>query len=404
MKHPGLFYLARRNVRRRELGTIVTIVAMIAIIGTLFATEVFVQGIAHAVEVGTERLGADMIIVPLGSGRSAQAYLLTGQASSFYMNDSVLQQVRALPEVEKASPQIFLTTLQYSPCCVTGNLQVVGIDPSTDFTITPWLATPLRRPLNSSEGIIGNQVYFVFGLIQPYFFGSTYTIVGQLERMELGLDNSFFISIDAAREIIQANNAGLLPRKLLINVGANQISDVVVKLKPGTDLVLAANHVRNTIRGVDVVTTSDMTRTVQSQLMELTQTVYVAAGASWMISALMIAAIFSMSVNERSHEIGLLRALGSTRRFILALITLEGIMLTLIGGVLGITTGLIIVYDYGSFTSNIMQLTFDWPSISQIAVLVAECIAISTAIGILASAYPAYKSSRMEPYAAIRQE
>ena len=328
----------------------------------------------------------------------------TGQANSFYMNDSVLQQVRALPEVEKASPQIFLTTLQYAPCCVTGNLQVVGIDPSTDFTITPWLTTPLRKPLNSSEGIIGNQVYFVFGLIQPYFFGKTYTIVGQLERMELGLDNSFFISIDAARDIIQANNKGLLPRKLPIDVGVNQISDVVVKLKPGTDLVLAANHVKNSIRGVDVVTTSDMTRTVQSQLTGLIQSIYIAAGATWMITVVMIAAIFSMSVNERSREIGLLRALGSTRRFVLALITLEGTMLTIIGGVLGIITGWIIIYDFGSFTSDAMQLTFDWPSISQIVILIVECIAISTAIGVLASAYPAYKSSRMEPYAAIRQE
>ena len=118
----------------------------------------------------------------------------------------------------------------------------------------------------------------------------------------------------------------------------------------------------------------------------------------------MVAAVFSMSVNERNREIGLLRALGSTRRFVLALITLEGTMLTLFGGVLGIITGWIIIYDFGSFTSNFMQLTFDWPSISQIAVLVAECIAICTAIGVLASAYPAYKSSRMEPYAAMRQE
>jgi len=404
MKHPGLFYLARQNIRRRVFRTIITIVAMVAIIGTLFASQVFVQGITGVVEVGTERLGADMIIVPLGSGRSAQAYLLTGQANSFYMNDSVLQQVRALPEVQEASPQIFLTTLQYAPCCVTGNLQVVGIDFPTDFTITPWLTTPLRRPLTASEGIIGSQVFFVFGAIQPYFFGKTYTIVGQLERMELGLDNSFFISLDAAREIIRANNMGLLPRKLPITVGENQISDVVVKLKPGTDLVLAANHVKNSIRGVDVVTTSDMTRTVQNELTGLIQSIYIAAGASWIITVVLVGAIFSMSVNERSREIGLLRALGSTRRFVLSLITLEGTMLTIIGGVLGIIAGWIIIYDFGSFTSYVMQLTFDWPSVPQIAILIVESIAIATAIGVLASAYPAYKSSRMEPYAAIRQE
>ncbi len=118
----------------------------------------------------------------------------------------------------------------------------------------------------------------------------------------------------------------------------------------------------------------------------------------------MVAAIFSMSVNERVREIGLLRALGSTRRFVLALITLEGTLLTIIGGVLGIIIGCIGIFDFSSFASNAIQLTFDWPSVPQIAILILESIAIATAIGLLASAYPAYTSSRMEPYAAIRQE
>jgi len=404
MRHPGLLYLARQNLKRRLFRTVITSVAMVAIIGTLFATQIFVQGVAGAVQVGTERLGADMVVVPKGSAQSAQTYLLTGQPSEFYMNDSVLQQVRALPEVEMASPQIFLTTLQYAPCCFTGNLQVVGIDPSTDFTITPWLTTPLSGPLTSSEGIIGNRVYFVFGQIQPFFFGKTYTIVGQLQRIDLGLDDSFFISIDAARDIIRANNEGLLPRKLLINVGVNQISDVVVKLKPGADLLQAANDVKKSIPGVDVVTTSDMTRAVQSELTGLIQSIYIAAGSSWVITAVMVSAVFSMSVNERVREIGLLRALGSTRRFVLALITLEGTLLTLLGGVLGVITGWMVIFDFGSFASNAMQLTFDWPSVPQIVSLTVESIAIATAIGLVASAYPAYKSSRMEPYAAIRQE
>ncbi len=404
MKHPGLFYLASQNIKRRRFRTVITSVAMIAIIGTLFATQIFVQGVAQDVEIGTERLGADLVVVPIGSARSAQTYLLTGQASSFYMNDSVLEQVRALPEVEKASPQIFLTTLRYAPCCFTGNLQVVGIDPSTDFTIMPWLSTPLSAPLNSSEGIIGSRVYYVFGRIQPYFFGRTFTIVGQLERIDLGLDDSFFISIDAARSIIRANSEGLLPRRLPIDVGVNQISDVVVKLKPGVDLLQAANDVKKRIRGVDVVTTSDMARTVQDQLAGLIESIYVAGASSWIVTSVMVAAIFSMSVNERVREIGLLRALGSTRRFVLALIALEGTVLTTIGGVLGVITGWAIIFDYGSFASNAMQVTFDWPSISQIVLLTVQSIAIASAIGLLASAYPAYKSSRMEPYAAIRQE
>jgi len=52
MTHRGLIYLAIRNIKRRRFRTIVISLAMAVIIGTLFTTQVFVQGVASAVEVG----------------------------------------------------------------------------------------------------------------------------------------------------------------------------------------------------------------------------------------------------------------------------------------------------------------------------------------------------------------
>ena len=384
--------------------TTVTILCVMVMIGTLVATQIFTQGVGYSLQLGTDRLGGDLLVVPVGTQDSAETYLITGQPQSFYMNASVLQEVEAIPDVEAASPQIFLTSLQNASCCSTGNLQIVGIDPTTDFTVLPWLSHTLAHTLANNEGVEGSQVYTSFGTLQPAFFGRNFTIVGALVPTDLGLDNSFFITISAAESIIAANNAGLLPHKLPITIAPNQISDVVVKLKPGANVAYVANDIVATIPGVQVVTASDMTITVKSELSGLLQTAYIFGAAVWAIAALMIGAIFMMSVNERRREIGLLRAIGSTSRFIFGLITLEGALLSVIGGLLGIVAGGFVVYVFGGFMSKALQLHFIWPSLSQMGILGVEAVGVSLVIGIAASVYPAYTSSKMEPYSAIREE
>ena len=369
MKRPSRFYLARQNIKRRMFRTTVTVLCVMVMIATLVATQIFTQGVGYSLQLGTERLGADLIVVPVGTQQTAETYLITGQPEAFYMNASVLQEVEAIPEVEAASPQIFLTSIQNASCCSTGNLQIVGIDPTTDFTVMPWLSHPLAQALANNEGIEGSEVYTAFGTLQPTFFGRNFTIVGALQPTDLGLDNSFFITINASEGIIAANNAGLLPHKLPITIGPNQISDVVVKLKAGANVAYVANDIVATIPNVQVVTASDMTITVKDELSGLLQTAYIFGGAVWAVAALMIGAIFLMSVNERRREIGLLRAIGSTSRFLFGLITLEGALLSVIGGLLGIVAGGFVVYVFGGFMSKALQLRFIWPSLAQMGIL-----------------------------------
>ena len=115
--------------------------------------------------LGADRLGADLVVVPAGTQQGADAYLITGKPVAFYMNASVLQQVEAIPGVAAASPQIFLTSLQQASCCSTGNLEVVALNPSTDFTIVPWLSVILlRRPSPKRRGWLDPK--FTQGLIR----------------------------------------------------------------------------------------------------------------------------------------------------------------------------------------------------------------------------------------------
>ena len=397
-------YLVRQNTTRRHFRTAVTIISIAVMIATLFASQLFTQGVSYGLQTGTERLGADLIVVPQGSSQAAQTWLLSGTAQYFYMNESVLPQIQALSDVSQASPQILLTSLAGVTCCSSGNLQVVGIDPQTDFTIMPWLMKPLPGGFDNGQGVTGSQILGNFGSLEPEFFGQNFSLVGELFPMNLGLDNSFYITISDARHIIQLNQEGLLPNKLPITIQSDQISDVIVRVKDGVSVAAAAAQVKANIPGVDVVTASVLTTTVASELNGMQERIYVAGGAVWGVSLVMIGAVFSMSVNERRREIGLMRSLGSTSRFIYGLITLEGTLQTVIGGAIGLGVGAFAIYLFNGVLAKAAQLIFVWPSSSQIVVLVLESLAIAVAIGVAASAYPAYASSKMEPYAAVRQE
>jgi len=397
-------YLARKNLVRRKFRTSIILIALALMVGTLFATLLFSQGVSYGVQNGTQRLGADLLVVPVGAQEDANNYLLSGQPEQFYMNSSVLQEIQALPDVAQASPQLFLTSVSNISSSSTGQLEVVGIDPSTDFTILPWLTTPLSSPMTDGEAVTGSGITSAVGSASTQFFGQSFSVAGQLNPTGLGLDNSLFITITEAEHIIQLNNEGQLPTKLPISILPGEISDVAVKLKPGVDLNYGAEEISIAVPGVQVITTSEMTSTVQGELSGLLASIYVAGGAVWGVSLIMIGAVFSMSVNERRREIGLMRSLGSTSRFIYGLITLEGTLQTVVGGVIGLGVGAFAIYLFNGVLAKAAQLIFVWPSSSQIVVLVLECLAIAVAIGAVASAYPAYASSRMEPYAAVRQE
>jgi len=105
--------------------------------------------------------------------------------------------------------------------------------------------------------------------------------------------------------------------------------------------------------------------------------------------------IMLVTVNERTREIGLRKALGAKKRVITTQFLIEAIMLTFIGGIIGIIFGIIFSYAYAVFTGSLFV-------ISPIAVLLA--FIVSAGIGILFGWYPAGRAANLQPIEALRYE
>src|SRR5690554_3914598 len=125
---PGILRLAARNLLRNPGRTLLVLLGVMVVAGTAFAGGLIGRGVAHAVGLGLERLGADLMVVPEGAAEKTHTALVMGLPAAFYMEGaSRLEAIRAVEGVEAASPQIFVETLASSACC-TGHLMLVGYD------------------------------------------------------------------------------------------------------------------------------------------------------------------------------------------------------------------------------------------------------------------------------------
>lgn len=127
----------------------------------------------------------------------------------------------------------------------------------------------------------------------------------------------------------------------------------------------------------------------------LTLVIGAVAGIALIVGGVGVMNIMLVSVTERTQEIGIRMSLGATRRVILLQFLIESVMITVLGGVLGICLGLI-----GSET---VHWTTGLPSVVSWQAVVVGFV-FSVVIGIVCGLYPANKAARLNPIDALRYE
>jgi putative ABC transport system permease protein len=145
-----------------------------------------------------------------------------------------------------------------------------------------------------------------------------------------------------------------------------------------------------------IITQDDLLSAFGQVTGALTVFLGIIAGISLLVGGIGIMNIMLVSVTERTREIGLRKAVGAKRRDILAQFLIEAIMLSVLGGLLGVGLG-----SAGSFAAT--QLVDDLTTVVSIdTVLMATMI--SALIGIFFGIYPAYRAAGLNPIDALRYE
>ncbi|HPD03324.1 MAG TPA: ABC transporter permease [bacterium] len=193
--------------------------------------------------------------------------------------------------------------------------------------------------------------------------------------------------------------------------GVDYLSSIRVKLVPNADADRAVLEIEETLReqhnilkkeddDFSVHSFQDVLDTITRITNTINYFLATMAGLSLVVGGIGIMNIMLVSVTERTREIGLRKAIGATNGQILRQFLLESVCLTLIGGSIGIISGVLVSY-LAAVVAHLLRYQWDFV-ISIPALLIA--VLISIAIGIIFGLYPARRASNLEPVDALRYE
>lgn len=378
--------IAARKVRTLLIliGPIVGVAAMVGAVGlTESAKGDLRQKLAE--------LGTSLITVEAGNTFGSKAATLP--------KDSV-RRVDAVATVESASAVAEVKNVVTLP--IRGGRDYYQAFPvpvlATDTRLPGVLQVPLRsgRWIDGSDvrdhgrvAVIGGALADQYGVLPGeartiQLNGNDYGVIGVLDRVALdpSLDNAVFVTQWAAKNDFGTDGA---PTKMFVRA-----------LPDATQRTADALPTAISLGGTTEVSTkipSDALQASSQADKTLQQTALFAGLLALAVGGLGIANVMSISVIQRSSEIGIRRALGSTRSLIGLQFLLEALFVGLLGGLLGALLGVGVVYLVSAIAGWVVVIDYaKMPIWISLAVFVAA----------IAGLYPSVKAARLEPLETLR--
>ncbi len=271
-----------------------------------------------------------------------------------------------------------------------GEEQVLG--QSSTVVLGPRLADLL---FNRTKGLVGEMVRIE---------GQPYRVVGVLESLGQG---SFSMSETDMAVLVPYTTARL---RLIPQGGRDQVDTLTVQVRDSSRTMQATEQVKQILRtrhrtpvGLDdfyVFASKDILDAANSITSMLTIFLGGIAAISLLVGGIGIMNIMLVSVTERTREIGLRKAVGARRRDILVQFLAESVVLSLLGGGLGILFGWLIGVAVAIVSKNSGNAIT--PVVGMDAILLATLSA--SAIGIFFGFYPANRAASLQPVEALRSE
>ncbi|MCA6064161.1 ABC transporter permease [Thalassolituus marinus] len=222
---------------------------------------------------------------------------------------------------------------------------------------------------------VGGQRFRVIGVMQP-------------KGSMLGFDLDDMVYIPADRALSLFNREGLM--------------EIDVVFSPATSSEQMSERIRQRLidrhgqEDFTIVTQDEMLSSLNSILSVLTLGVAALGSISLLVGGVGIFTIMTTNIRERTPEIGLLRAIGTSRRQLLSLFLGEAVFLAILGALGGMLTALLLL----GITAMVIP---DFPVQPSPFYLVASLL-FSAFIGLIAGIGPAWKASNLSPIEALRDE
>lgn len=396
----SLFRLAWKNIRGKTFRSVVVALCALLLAAFVLSTTLIMRGSETSLRLAIQRLGADIVVVPSSAVAKVETALLTGIPSEVWMPRADLDKVKAVKGVAQASPQEYLATLKDAACCSMSNMFLVVYDPATDFTVQPWLKEKLGTDLKLGEVVGGTYIFTPEGSENILLYGYFVTLKANLEPTGTGLDQTMFFTEETARDISRISQSRAVTP---LNIPPDSVSAIMVKVAPDTDPHEVALQIAKELPDVTPIESPNLFKAYRQQMTGILNTLVAILVITWLLSVVLIGLVFSMAAYERRRELGVLRALGATRNFVLRSLLTEAGLLALSGGLTGGLLVAIGAYALRKAIVDNLGITFVFPDVPGLLWQIGLGLGLALVSVTLAALIPAYRISHEDPAVAMRE-
>lgn len=383
--------LAWRNLIRRPMRTVLALGGLAVAMAVLACLSAFGRGYRQTLGAELNRMGMQLMLVPLGCPFEAAAQVLKGRGLENSLPEAALARAREDPAVAVAAPLLMAAV----PRPREGRTDLwVGLDESA-LALKPWWRAHTGQPwFRDDDSVILGAEAAAIELRHPgdHFYspetGRAFVVAGVLSRSGTSDDSLFFVPLKTAQAMFAQ---------------PGRLTAVAIRLRDPTQWHDAAQRLQS-IPGAQVVTLTEMMGTFLNLVGAVRTLLRAIAIAALTAGALGIFNTLLAAVVERTSELSLMRALGASRTQIFALITLESLCLAGAGSV----AGLVMAGAIGPWFENAVRQFVPLASSQSLMALspgvVIQSLGLALGVGSIAGLYPAWQASRMPPALAVKSE
>ena len=361
------------------------------------------QGAVTFITNELSAFGTNVFQVTPGSGNFSAAI----GADTLTLDDvEAIENDESLTNIESVFP-LAVSNVTVS---ANGEERLLIVNGTTEDAFSVFSPDITQGEFLTEENILDKERVAVIGKeAVEDFFGENANVVGERIR----IDGRTFriigvLSSDSALAGGFLNNTLFVPFDVVYREmpGGNRIQEIDISVKDQDQLNQTIEDVSVLLRDRhdiaegeedDFATQSfqDLLGTVQTITSLLTLMVAGISAISLVVGGVGVMNIMLVSVTERTKEIGLLKAIGARQKDILTQFLIEAMVMTFMGGLIGVTIGVA-----GAFgISLLVGIPF---TLSIPAILIA--VGVSTLVGLLFGLYPARRAARLNPIDALRYE
>lgn len=391
--------LAWRNLTRKPFRTLSLIIITVLFSATLFGGSVLTKNLSNGITGMANRLGADILIVPHGYEKNMEVALLRGEPSSFYFKADLADKIRLIKGVTAVSSQLFIASLN-AGCCTT-KVQLIGFDQATDFVITPWMKNQITRSLLDNEVVVGSKITSNVG-DEIVFFNQPFRIAAKMDNTGMGFDTSVFMTMSAAHNLMK--NAELLSGD--VDHIVDFVSSIFIRVDPDSQPKDIVNQIMQKYAvdyNLDFIMTKGMISNIYKWLNSFSMIVYSLSAIFWLLAISVIFIVYSSTINERKKEMSILRILGASRSALVRMLLRESLLISGIGGIIGIMLAGIILWAFRLLICHSLGLPCANLSIIDACIFAVMVWVLTLSIGPMASIYSVLSMTRIDSYDSFRE-